>query len=46
MIIKTNTMIKIMHNMVIEDKFDTCGSMVDFNVMSVPKVDMVVDDIE
>ena len=33
----------ILHNMIIEDEHDTHGSFVDLNVMSVPKVDMIVD---
>ena len=36
----------IMHNMIIEDKFDAHGSIVDLNVMFVLKVDMTVDKIE
>ena len=32
-----------MHNMIIEDEFDAHGSIVDLNVMFVPKVDMIVD---
>ena len=32
-----------MHNMIIEDEVDTYGSIVDFNVMSLPKVDIIVD---
>ena len=31
----------IMHNMIIENEYDTHGSIVDLNVMFVPKVDMV-----
>ena len=33
----------IMHNMIIEDEYDTHGSIVDLNVMSVPEVYMIVD---
>ena len=33
----------IMHNMIIEDEYNTYGSIVDLNVMSVPEVDMIVD---
>ena len=33
----------IMHNMIIEDEFETHGSIVDLNVMFVPKVDMIED---
>ena len=33
----------IMHNMIIEDAFETNESIVDLNVMFVPKVDMIVD---
>ena len=33
----------IMHNMIIEDKYDTHGSIVDLNVMFVPEFDMIVD---
>ena len=33
----------IMYNMIIEDKYDTHGSIIDLNVMSVPKVDMMVN---
>ena len=36
----------IMHNMIIEDEYDTHGSIVDLNVMSVPEVDMIVDKTE
>ena len=36
----------IMHNMIIEYEYDTHGSIVDLNVMSVPKVDMIVDKTE
>ena len=32
-----------MHNMIKEDKVETYKSIVDFNVMFIPKVDMVVD---
>ena len=32
-----------MHNMIIEDGFDSYESIVDFIVMSVPKVDMIID---
>ena len=32
-----------MHNMIIKDEFDAHGSIVDLNVMIVPKVDMIVD---
>ena len=35
-----------MHNMIIEDEYDTHGSIVDLNVMSVPEVDMIVDKTE
>ena len=35
----------IMHNMIIEDEFDDHGSIVDLNVMFVPKIDMIVDKI-
>ena len=33
----------IRHNMIIEDEYDTYESIVDLNVMSVPKVDMIID---
>ena len=33
----------IMHNMIIEYEYDTHESIVDLNVMSVRKVDMIVD---
>ena len=36
----------IMHNMIIKDKFDAHGSIVDSNVMFITKVDMIVDKIE
>ena len=36
----------IMHNMIIEDEYDTHGSIVDLNVMFVPEVDMIVDKTE
>ena len=36
----------IMHNMIIEDEYDTHGSIVYLNVISVLKVDMIVDKIE
>ena len=32
----------IMHNMIIEDEYDTHGSIVDLNVMSISKVDIIV----
>ena len=32
-----------MHNMIIEDEYDTHGSIVDLNVMSVSEVDMIID---
>ena len=32
--------------MIIEDEYNTHGSIVDLNVMSVPKVDMIVDKTE
>ena len=35
-----------MHNMIIEDEFDTHGSIVDLNVMFVLEVDMVIDKTE
>ena len=36
----------IMHNMIIEDEFETHGNIVDLNVMFVPEVDMIVDKTE
>ena len=36
----------IMHNMIIEDEYDTHMSIVDLNVMSVSEVDMIVDKTE
>ena len=36
----------IMHNIIIEDEFDTHGSIVDLNVMFVSKFDMIVDKTE
>ena len=36
----------IMHNMIIEDEYDTHGGIVDLSVMSVPEVDMIVDKTE
>ena len=33
----------IMNNMIIEDKYDTYVSIVDLNVMSITKVNMIVD---
>ena len=33
----------IMHNMIIEDGFETKESIVDLNVMFVTEVDMIVD---
>ena len=36
----------IMHNMIIEYEYDTHGSIVDLNVMSIQEVDMIVDKTE
>ena len=36
----------IMHNMIVEDEFETNESIVDLNVMFVPEVDMIVDKTE
>ena len=36
----------IMHNIIVEDEYDIHESIVDLNVMLVPKVDMIVDKIE
>ena len=36
----------IMHNMIIEDEFEVHESIVDLNVMFVPKGDMIVDKTE
>ena len=33
----------IMQNMIIKDRVETYESIVDFNVMFIPKVDMIVD---
>ena len=35
-----------MHNMIIEEEVETYGSIVDFNLMFILKVDMIVDKIE
>ena len=35
-----------MHNMVIEEEVETYGSIVDFNLMFILKVDMIVDKRE
>ena len=35
-----------MHNMIIEEEVETYGSIVNFNVMFIPEVDMIVDKIE
>ena len=36
----------IMHNMDIEDEVKTYESIVDYNVMFIPKVDIIVDKTE
>ena len=36
----------IMHNMILEDEYDTHGRIIDLNVMSIPEVDMIVDKTE
>ena len=36
----------IMHNMIIENEFETHESIVDLNVMFVSEVDMIVDKTE
>ena len=36
----------IIHNMITEDEVETYGSIVDFNVMFIPKVEMIVDKTE
>ena len=36
----------IIYNIIIEDEFDTHVSIVDLNVMFVPKFDMIVDKSE
>ena len=36
----------IMHNIIVEDEYDTHESIVDLNVMLVPKADMIVDKTE
>ena len=33
----------IMHNMIIEDEVETYESIVDFNVIFIPEVDMIID---
>ena len=35
-----------MDNMIIEEEVETYGSIVNFNVMFIPEVDMIVDKIE
>ena len=35
----------IIHNMIIEDEFDTHVNIVDLNVMVVPKVDIIIDNV-
>ena len=36
----------IMHNMILEDEYDTHGRIIDLNVMYVPEIDMIVDKTE
>ena len=35
-----------MHNMIIEDEIETYRSIIDFNMMSIPEVDIIVDKID
>ena len=36
----------IMHNMIIEEEIETYGIIVNFNVMFIPKIDMILDKIK